>query len=96
MAWNGKPHFAVAHDDMSALPDNPESQLSKNANSLVLADAGNFGHGQMLNSDFRSFHALYSALLGFRFEPELDRFPDIFQRFIACVALGMASLQIGT
>jgi hypothetical protein len=85
---------------MAALAGDAVAQLFKNADGVTLADPWNFWHNS--NGDecpgvtrpirFR----LPPDILLSDFEPELNGFPDVGQRFFARRPLAMAARQGGT
>jgi len=100
VAGNDEPLFAVGHHDVSALPGDMVAELFKNADGVALADARNFWH----NSNGDEFAGKTPAL-GFGvapriffgdFEPELNGFANVGQRFIMRRSLAVAARQGGT
>ena len=100
MSGNNEPLFAVGHHDVSALPRDVVAELFKNTDGVALADARNFWH----NSNGHEFAGKTRTLcFGFAldvflsdFEPKLDGFADVSQRFIVRRPLAVTPRQGGT
>jgi len=85
---------------MAALPGDLEAQLFKYADCVALADARNLWHGsngdQFAGETGPVGFSLTAGILLGDFQPELDGFPNIGQRFIVAGTLAVTTRQRGT
>ncbi len=85
---------------MPALPGDVVAQLFKNVDGVTLANARNFWHnsnGDQFAGEMRTLgFSLAPRIFLSDFEPELDGFADVGQRFIMRRPLAMTTRQGGT